>query len=118
MTCFLKKSKNHVFGQFLIIFGHFCPMRIFSKKSGSVTRNYIWAPINMLSLKKTNEPILRKLMDRWKDRWKDGWKDERTLFRPRPGVQQIKIKSEYCKKMKHLKAAFYLAGGRTNLGAT
>ena len=67
----------------------------------------------MPSLKKTNEPILRTLVDRYKD----GWKDERTLFY-RPGVQQIKIKSEYCKKMKHLKAAFYLAGGRTNLGAT
>ena len=67
----------------------------------------------MPSLKKTNEPILRTLVDRYKD----GWMDERTLFY-RPEVQQIKIKSEYCKKMKHLKAAFYLAGGRTNLGAT
>ena len=25
-------------------FGHFCPMRIFSKKSGPVTYNYIWVP--------------------------------------------------------------------------
>ena len=49
-------------------------MGIFSKKSGSVTHNYIWAPNTMLS-EKTNEPNLRKLTDRLKDRRKDGWTD-------------------------------------------
>ena len=50
-TIFLK-SKNHVFGPFLTIFAHFCQMGISSKKSGSVTRNYIWAPNTMLSFRK------------------------------------------------------------------
>ena len=49
-------------------------MGIFSKKSGSVTHNYIWVPNTMLS-EKTNEPNLRKLTDRLKDRRKDGWTD-------------------------------------------
>ena len=49
---FLKKSKNHVFGVFLTIFGHFCPTRTFSKKSGSVSQNYIWDPNTMLSFRK------------------------------------------------------------------
>ena len=38
---FLKKSKNHVFGLFLTNFGHFCPMGIFSKKSGCHTQLYM-----------------------------------------------------------------------------
>ena len=45
---FLKSPKT----LFLAIFGHFCPMGIFSKKSGSVTHNYIWAPNTMLSFRK------------------------------------------------------------------
>ena len=32
--------------------GHFCPMGFFSKKSGSVTYNYIWALNTMLSFRK------------------------------------------------------------------
>ena len=32
--------------------GHFCPMGIFSKKSSSVTNNYVWAPNTMLSFRK------------------------------------------------------------------
>ena len=49
----------------------------FSKKSGSVTHNYIWDPNTMLNFrKKTNEPIPRKLTDRRKNKRKDGL----TLF--------------------------------------
>ena len=79
---FLKKSKNHVFGPFLTIFGHFCHMAIFSKQSASVTHNYIWAPNTMLSFKK-------KLMSKsWEnlrtdgraDRRMEGWTDGQTLF--------------------------------------
>ena len=62
---FLKKSKSHVFDPFLTIFGHFHPMGIFSKKSGPVTYNYIWAPNSMLSFRK--EPIPRKLTNRRRD---------------------------------------------------
>ena len=44
---FLKKSKNHVFGLFLTIFGHF--YLIFSpKKPGSITHNYTRGPNIML----------------------------------------------------------------------
>ena len=68
---------GHLWLYFWAFFGLFCPMGIFSKKSGSVTHNYIWAPNTMLSFRKTIEPILRKLMDRLKDGWKDGWKDGR-----------------------------------------
>ena len=39
----------------------------FPKKSGSVTHNQMWAPNTMLSFRKTNELILRKLRDRRKD---------------------------------------------------
>ena len=45
---FLKSPKT----MFWAIFDHFCLMEIFSKKSGSVTHNYIWAPNTMLSFRK------------------------------------------------------------------
>ena len=48
-TC---QKPNHVSGPFLTIFGHFCPIEIFSKKPGCVTYNYIWAPNTMLSFRK------------------------------------------------------------------
>ena len=40
---FFKKPKNPVLGPFLTIFGHFRPMGIFPKKSGSVTHT-IYGP--------------------------------------------------------------------------
>ena len=49
---FLKSPKTLFFGPFLTIFGHFCPMEIFSKMAGSFTHNYIWAPNTMLSFRK------------------------------------------------------------------
>ena len=52
---FLKSSK-------IMFFWPFLPDGDFSKKSGSVTHNYIWTPNTMLSFKK------------------DGWKDVQTLF--------------------------------------
>ena len=45
---FLKSPKT----KFWAIFGYFCSMGIFSKKSSSVKHNYIWAPNTMLSLGK------------------------------------------------------------------
>ena len=61
---FLKSPKTLLWDHFFTIFGHFCVMRIFSKKSSSVTQ----APNTMLRFtKKTNEPILRNLTDRRKD---------------------------------------------------
>ena len=81
------KVKNPVFGPFLTIFGHFCLMVVFSKKSGSVTHNYIWAPNTMLSFRKTNEPVLRKLTDRWKDGQAYPFIGP---FRPRQEVEQTK----------------------------
>ena len=72
---FLKSPQTLFFGPFLTIFGHFCLMGIFSKNSHSVTHNFIWAPNTMLSFRKTNEPLLRKLMDRLKDGRKEGQTD-------------------------------------------
>ena len=45
---FLKSPKT----MFWAIFDHFYLMGIFSKKSSSVTHNYIWAPNTMLSFRK------------------------------------------------------------------
>ena len=58
-----KKSKNPVFGPFLTIFGHLCPMEIFSKKSGSVTRNHA--------------KLQKKLMSQF---WGNLRTDGRTIF--------------------------------------
>ena len=63
---FPKKSKNHVFVPFVTIFGHFCSMGIFFKKSDSVTHNYIWPP---------KEPIRKKITDWGKYGRKDGQTD-------------------------------------------
>ena len=74
------KVEKPCFGAIFDHFGHFCPMEIFSKKSGSVTRNYIWAPWYHVSFRKN-----------W---WTDGRTDGRTdrpyftrPFLPRPGVE-------------------------------
>ena len=49
---FLKSPKIMFLGHFWPFFGHFCPVGIFSKKSSSVTHNYIWAPKTMPSFRK------------------------------------------------------------------
>ena len=46
---FIFLKSHHVLGD---VSGHFCPMGIFSKKSGSVTHNYVWAPNTMPSFTK------------------------------------------------------------------
>ena len=46
------KSQNPVLAPFSIIFGHFCPLGIFYKKSASVKHNHIWIPNTMLSFRK------------------------------------------------------------------
>ena len=48
---FLKKSKNHAFRPILTIYGHFCLMGIFSKKSDSATKNYIWLRLGLSHLR-------------------------------------------------------------------
>ena len=56
-------------------------MGIFSKKSGTVTNNYIWVPKTMLSFrKKTNKPIPRKVTERRMHERTDRRKDGQTLF--------------------------------------
>ena len=75
---FLKKPP--VFGSFLTIFGQFCLIGIFSKNSGSVTYNYIWAPNRMLSFrKKLISQFWENLQtDRRTDRKTDWITDRRT----------------------------------------
>ena len=49
---FLKSPKTMFLGHFWPFFVIFARMGIFSKKSGSITHNYIWAPNTMLSFRK------------------------------------------------------------------
>ena len=70
------ESKNPVLGSFLTIFGHVCQMRIFSKKFGSVTHNYILAPSTILSLRKKLMSQVRESL--WTVRRMDGRTDGRT----------------------------------------
>ena len=80
-------SKNHVFGPFVTIFGHFCPMGIFPKKI-RLCHTTRYGPLTPCYVsEKTNGPILRKLTDRRKE----GRTDRPYFigsFRPRPGVQK------------------------------
>ena len=75
---FLKETRNHDFGPFLTIFGHFCLMWIFSKKSGSVTHNYIRAPNIMLSFRKNQQANSEETygeMEGWTEGRMEGWTD-------------------------------------------
>ena len=83
---FLKNSKNPVFGSFLSIFGHFCPMGIFSKKSGSVTHSYIWENL-----------------------WTDRRTDRRTNLFNRTLSAEAKspIKLQYIKRQEHYKSVLW-----------
>ena len=86
------KSPNPVFGTFLTIFGHSCPMGFFPKNL-AVTHNYIWARNTMLSFRK-------KLMSQFQanlqaNRWMDGRTDKPYFigpFWPRPAVKKAKKK--------------------------
>ena len=85
----LKYPKTMFLGHFwpiLVIFA----LGIFSKKFGSVTHHYIWAPNTMKNFfsEKTSELIPRKLTDRWKDGRKDKWTPYFIApFQPRLGVK-------------------------------
>ena len=71
---FLKSPKTMFFGPVLTIFGHFCLVEISSKKSSSVTHNYIWALKTMLRFRK-------KLMSQSQENlWTDERTDGQTLF--------------------------------------
>ena len=60
---------------FWAIFGQFCPMGIFSKKSGSVTHKCILAPNTMLRFRK------KKTISHFRENlWTDGRTDGHTLF--------------------------------------
>ena len=76
---FLKSPKT-------LFLGHFCRMGTFSIKSGSVTRNYIWAPNAMLSFRKKQRANSEKTYGQTRT-------DGQTLFyrtlRPRQGVQKF-----------------------------
>ena len=98
---FLKSPKTLFFGYFWPFLGHFCPMGLFSKRSGPVTHNFIWAPNTMLSFKK-------KLMSQFREnlrtdgRWMEGrtegqtdWPNFIGPFRPRPGVQKLHFWLKY-----------------------
>ena len=64
----LKSPKTIFLGRFW----PFLPYGDFFRKNPAVAHNYISAPKIMLSFKKNNEPILRKLMDRRKGGQKEG----------------------------------------------
>ena len=77
------------FWAILTIFGHFCPMGIFSKKSGCVTHNYIWAPNTMQSFRKKQWVNPEKTY--WQTEGRTKGQTDRPYFigpfQPRPGVQ-------------------------------
>ena len=83
---FLKSSKTLFLGHFWPFLVIFCPMGIFSKKSDSVTNNYIWTPNTIVSFRKnwTNpEKTYEQTEGRTDGPYFTG------LFRPTPGVQKV-----------------------------
>ena len=66
-------------------------MGIFSKKSGSVTDNYIWAPNTMLSFRK-------KLMSQFSENLRTDRRMDGPYFigpfQPRPGIQKKQQKGQ------------------------
>ena len=79
---FLKSPKT----LFWVIFAHFCPMGIFSKESGSVTHNFIWAPNTVLRFRKKLISQFRENLQTDREGWTEGWTDRPYFIRPsRPG---------------------------------
>ena len=82
---FLKSPKTW----FWTIFGHFCLMGIFSKKSGSVTQLYM-GPYH-------HPKFQEKLMSQSWENLRTGWRTDGPYFvgpfLPRPGVQKKPLKS-------------------------
>ena len=81
---FLKSPKTLFAGHFLTIFGHFCLMEIFSKKSGSVAQLYM-GPYH-------HPKFQEKLMSQSWENLQTGWRTDGPYFvgpfLPRPGVQK------------------------------
>ena len=69
-------KKNPVYSLFLAHLLDFLGKNSFSRKSGSVTHNFIWVSSIIPNLRKTNGTIPRKRQDRRKD----GHKEGQTLF--------------------------------------
>ena len=76
MTKFFNKFKKPCFWSTFGPFSQFLSKINFSGKSGSVTYNFIWISSIMPKLKKTNDTIPRKHLDRRTD----GKMDGQTLF--------------------------------------
>ena len=72
---FLKSPKTMFLGHFspfLVIFAQWG----FFPKNRALSHTTIYKPLTPCCIsEKTNEPIPRKLMDRWKDGRMDGWTD-------------------------------------------
>ena len=89
---FLKSPKTMFLGHFR----SFLPIEIFSRKSGSVTHNYIWTPNIMLSFRKiywANPVKMYGQTERWMDKpYFIG------PFRPRPEIQQLLFSKFYFKE--------------------
>ena len=73
---FVKKSKNHVFGPFLTIFRHLCPMGFFSKKSGCHTQLYMGPKYQIKFQRKLMSQSRKKFMGGRTEGRTEGWKDE------------------------------------------
>ena len=104
---------NH--NNFLVILGHFYPMGIFSKKSSSVTHNYIWAPNIMLSFRK-------KLMNQSRENVQTGRRmDGQALFyRTLPAelkTYKMKFINQKTNKQKGLNFKLTEAGGQKILSS-
>ena len=61
MTQFSAKVQKPYFGPFWTPFPHFSENENFPEKSGSVTFEHLWTPNFMQNIRKTNEPIPRKV---------------------------------------------------------
>ena len=71
-------SKNLVLGPIFSTFGPNSSHHFFSFKNlaASVTRYH--SQLSSCTISGTNDPILRKLSDRWMERPKDGWRNRGT----------------------------------------
>ena len=91
MTKFLNKLKKPCFGPFWAFFLNFGAKKIFLRKSGSVTHNFIWVSSTMPNFRK-NLWYKFKKMPGQKDGWKDGRRNRPYFigsFRLLLGVQKL-----------------------------
>ena len=76
MTNFFNKFKKLCFWSICLSFSQFWGQKIFSRKSSSVTHNFIWSSALCQNFEKNNDAIPRKHPNRWKDRLTE----RQTLF--------------------------------------